>query len=288
VVDVHEERAAALKLCLGLEDGYRVESVILAPEPGDEASGSTLCVSTQVGCRVRCRFCRSGAQGFRRNLETAEIVGQVAEARTRSAIGRVVFMGIGEPLDNTDAVVSSIRILADDVGAAFALRRLVVSTIGRPDGIRRLGEEFEGRVGLAVSLHAADPATRARLVGSRDAPGPDEVLEAVRAYPLPPRQRVTIEVVLARGVNDSEEHAAELAQALRGLRCRVNLIPVNPFGGLDLEAPAEVDVLRYQRRLARSGPPVFVRKRRGARILAGCGQLAFGSPSTDSGKGSDG
>lgn len=277
VVESQDGGDGTVKLCLGLPDGYRVESVVIPREEGEADAGLTLCVSTQVGCRLRCRFCRSGAGGFRRDLTSAEIVGQVLMARgLGNRIGRVVFMGIGEPLDNYESLARSIRILSDEQGCGLALRRLVVSTIGRPDGIRRLGHEFGGRVGLAVSLHAGDPDTRAALVGSRDCPGLPQVMEAVRAYPLPARERVTIEAVLVRGENDSPAHARRLGKLLGGLRCRVNLIPLNPFEGLDLAPPREREVARFQDELARLGLPVFVRKRRGERILAACGQLAFG------------
>jgi len=277
VVDRMSSGDGTAKLSVELADGYRVESVLIPPLEGDGQEAATLCVSTQVGCRVRCRFCRSGREGFRRNLDASEIVGQAAAARHEGGrIGRVVFMGIGEPLDNEQMVHRAIRILSDEEGTALAARRLVVSTIGRPEAMIRLGEAFEGRVGLAVSLHAADLDRRARLVGEGRAAGPAEVLEAARAYPLPPRERVTVEVVLVAGVNDSPSAAAGMAAALRGLRCRVNLIPLNPFEGLDMEPPGLRAVQAFRERLESSGLPVFVRRRRGARILASCGQLAFG------------
>jgi 23S rRNA (adenine2503-C2)-methyltransferase len=277
VVDRLSSGDGTVKLSLELADGYRVESVLIPPLEADDRESATLCVSTQVGCRVRCRFCRSGSEGFRRNLDASEIVGQVAAARREGGrVGRVVFMGIGEPLDNEQMLHRSIGILSDAEGHALAARRLVVSTIGRPEAMIRLGEAFEGRVGLAVSLHAADPDLRARLVGAGRAAGPAEVLEAARAYPLPPRERVTVEVVLVGGVNDSPAAADALAAALGGLRCRVNLIPLNPFEGLDMEPPGRRAVLDFQARLESSGLPTFVRRRRGARILASCGQLAFG------------
>lgn len=281
VRDLEESDDGTVKLSLVLDDGYSIESVIITSDQVEGAAGpSTLCVSTQVGCRVRCSFCRSGRHGFRRNLSAAEIVGQVTAARHgrgRDDVGRVVFMGIGEPLDNYDALARAIRILSDDRGHGLALRRLVVSTVGRPEAMARLARDFDGRVGLAVSLHSADPATRRRLIGSRSVAGPEEVVRAARAYPLAPRERVTVEVVLVRSVNDSPDQARLLASALERMRARVNLIPVNPFEGLELEPPDERVVGDYQRVLAGRGLPVFVRRRRGARILASCGQLAFGS-----------
>jgi len=270
-----------VKLAIELHDGYRVESVIIPREDpeGEEDAGLTLCVSTQVGCRVGCRFCRSGREGFRRNLDATEIVAQLAAARSiagASRVKRIVFMGIGEPLDNYEALARSIRILTDAKGAAMAPRRIVVSTVGRIEGMRRLGEDFGGRVGLAVSLHAADPGVRSALVEARGMPSPDEIARAARAYPVGPRGRVTIEVVLVRGVNSSPAQAGRLAALLGGLRCRVNLIPLNPFDGLDLEPPGPAEVERFQERIGRTGIRCLVRRRRGAPILASCGQLAFG------------
>jgi 23S rRNA (adenine2503-C2)-methyltransferase len=265
------------KLSLELEDGFRIESVLIPPSQADGQDAVTLCVSTQVGCRVRCRFCRSGDAGFRRNLHASEIVGQLVVARGLGArVGRVVFMGIGEPLDNEEMLHGSIRILSDPEGAALTTRRLVVSTFGRPGALARLGEAFGGRVGLAVSLHAADPELRARLVGKGRAAQPGEVLAAARAYPLPARERVTVEVVLVGGLNDSIAAADELASALAGLRCRVNLIPLNPFEGLAMVPPGGTAVEAFRSRLDAAGLPTFVRRRRGSRILASCGQLAFG------------
>ncbi len=277
VVDGVSSGDGTEKIVLELGDGYRIESVLIPPADGDGQDAATLCVSTQVGCRVRCLFCRSGREGFRRNLDASEIVGQVLAARRRGGrIVRVVFMGIGEPLDNEEMLHRAIRILTDGEGAGLAPRRLVVSTIGRPEAMIRLGEAFGGRVGLAVSLHAADPDLRERIVGAGRAAGPAEVLEAARAYPLPPRERVTVEVVLVKGLNDSASAAADLAAGLEGLRCRVNLIPLNPFPGLGMQSPGSRTVQAFQDVLDSAGLPTFVRRRRGAGILASCGQLAFG------------
>lgn len=281
VPDVVERREAGdgtVKMVLGLHDGWRVESVLIPRESDEDAAADTLCVSTQVGCAVRCRFCRSGAAGLRRNLDCSEILAQVHAARRLCGPGglqRVVFMGIGEPLDNFEAVACTVRVLTDEKGLGLSARRIVVSTVGRPRAMRRLGRELDGRVGLAVSLHAADPRVRARLVGRRAAP-PAPVLAAARDHPLGRRDRVTVEVVLVGGVNDAPRQAAQLVSALHGLRCRVNLIALNPFPGLDLRAPSRAAVESFAAVLSRAGVPTFVRRRRGEDIGAACGQLAFG------------
>jgi 23S rRNA (adenine2503-C2)-methyltransferase len=269
------------KITMGLHDGFMIETVLIPRS--DEAGGvesRTVCVSSQVGCAVRCRFCRSGQEGFKRNLDAAEIVAQVHAVRWQLCQGRVpervVFMGIGEPLDNIDEVVQSIRILADERGAAIPTGRITVSTVGNPEAIRALALEFGGKLGLALSLHSVIAQTRAQLIGSRNAPDVREILSALREYPLGTRERVTVEIVLVAGLNDTPAEAAAMALALHGLRCRVNIIPLNPFDGLALGPPAERSVLDYQKMLSDRGFPTFVRRRMGDGILAACGQLAFG------------
>ncbi len=273
-----------VKVAFALEDGYVIESVIIPQddsEDGPATGRATLCVSTQVGCGVRCRFCRSGREGFRRNLAPAEILAQVIGARRIAAgsgdrVNRVVFMGMGEPLDNLEAVETAIRILVDKRGEAFPQRKIVISTIGRPDGIRRLGDLFGGRLGLAVSVHAVDPAVRARLMGPGHESDLESILNAMRDYPLPPRDRITVEIVLVAGVNDSARQAAALASALHGIRARVNLIPLNAFEGVGLEPPSGQAVAAFRQILLDRGIDVLLRRRRGAQVLASCGQLAFG------------
>ncbi len=280
VIDRVEDDQGTVKLLLGLADGYGIEAVVLPKDDEAETTSTTLCISTQVGCRVGCMFCRSGAEGFRRNLDAAEVVAQAHAARAADPRAhppsRIVFMGIGEPMDNYEAVATAIRILTDEQGLAMAHRRIVVSTVGRVRGIRRLAEDFEGRVGLALSLHSADPEVRAQLVGKGVLPDPGPALAALREYPLPAREKFTVEIVLVMGLNDSPGQARLVAAALRGLRCRVNLIPLNPFEGLDHSPPDQDVVEKYATILRGSGLATFVRQRRGHAILAACGQLAFG------------
>jgi 23S rRNA (adenine2503-C2)-methyltransferase len=286
------------KLGLALRDGSATETVLIPEDDeeddegpaGDEAGERgrtrlTQCLSTQVGCAFRCAFCRSGTLGFVRHLTAGEILAQRLWARRtlgeRGAIVRTVLMGVGEPLQNVDGVFAALRLLLDPHGGAVSPRRVTVSTVGVPEGIRGLGEAFGGRVGLAWSLHAADEETRRALlpVASRRPVG--EVLDALRAYPLPPRRRITVECVLCGGVNDSERHARSVARLLSGLRCKVNLIPFNPWPPA-AGAAAEASVLRppsaerlaaYREALAAAGCSTFVRRPRGADILAACGQL---------------
>jgi 23S rRNA (adenine2503-C2)-methyltransferase len=217
--------------------------------------------------------------GFVRNLSTGEILAQRHWARRelegRGVIARTVVMGIGEPLHNLDALLAALGLLTDPKAGDVSPRRFTVSTIGLPEGIRRLGEAFGGRVDLAWSLHAADEETRRQLLPGASRRPVAEVVAALRAYPLPPRRRITVECVLVGGVNDSVRHARDVVRVLSGLRCKANLIPYNPWEGskTDLVPPSPGAVSAYQETLAAAGISVFVRKPRGADVLAACGQL---------------
>lgn len=299
------------KLGVLLDDGYEVETVAIlnrrdgggrrtgrafAPRRRGEAAGAgengptdlTVCVSTQVGCPLACTFCRSGTVPFARNLTAGEIAGQVmlaeAAARARGAGGgrrNVVFMGMGEPLLNTDGVLASLELLTHPDGLAIPPRRITVSTVGLPEGIARLGREAP-EVGLAVSLHAGDDATRDRFLPINRRHPMAAVFAALRGLAGAPRRRLTIEYVLLGGENDREADAAALVPELRsltaaGLDLRVNLIPFNPWSDPAPGAPhrrgSERDAERFLAALAAAGLPATLRRSRGAEVLAACGQL---------------
>lgn len=312
-----------VKVTVGLADGAATEAVLIpeaveetgdeaAEETGDEADEDdapaprsareapecarpspvayTLCLSSQIGCAFGCAFCRSGSRGFVRHLASREILAQLHWARNalggRGHVTRLVLMGIGEPLHNLDGVLPALRLLTDARAAAFSGRRVTVSTVGLPEGIRRLADAFGGRIALAWSLHAADEKTRRRLLPVAARRPVRETLEALRDVPLPPRRRITVECVLADGVNDTEGHARDVARLLGGLRCKVNLIPFNPWrepggasgpatttDGEPLRPPATSRIEAFREVLAAAGLSAFVRKPRGADILAACGQL---------------
>ncbi len=281
------------KLLLSLHDGRRIESVLIprgavpaadvyAPAREPPKAGPppvTQCVSAQVGCAMGCAFCASGIAGLKRNLRASEIVGQLWLGRAQLAgqgrLAGVVLMGMGEPLHNYDAVARALALLSDPEGLGLSLRRVTLSTSGLVDGIARLGRDFGGQVGLAVSLHAADDETRSRLMPVNRRHPLAELLSALRAYPLPPRRALTIEYTLIDGVNDRLADARALARLLRGLRVKLNLIPMNPVAGSALAAPPVAAVDAFQRELEARGLPVFVRRRRGDDIAAACGQLAL-------------
>ncbi|HUU21965.1 MAG TPA: 23S rRNA (adenine(2503)-C(2))-methyltransferase RlmN [Phycisphaerae bacterium] len=259
------------KLQVVLADGQAVETVLIP-----EGTRLTQCISTQVGCAVRCAFCRSGCDGLTRNLTAAEIVGQVhlaaAEYLPGESLRNVVLMGVGEPLHNLERVLRVLAVLGHPQGLDLSTRRVTVSTVGVPAGIDRLGQATGGAAALAISLHAADDRTRARLVPGVKAPLA-EIVAALERYPLPKRRRFTIEYVLVDGVNDRPEDARALVRLLSKLRVKVNLLPLNPHDRTDLRPPPEERVLAFQQVLTDKGLSAFLRRRRGADIGAACGQL---------------
>jgi len=258
----------AVKLLLRLDDGERVEAVWI-PEPGR----ATLCLSTQVGCRMACRFCRTGQGGFRRQLTPAEIVGQaIVASRAFGRLTNLVFMGMGEPLDNLDHVLAALRILTHKRGLALSPRRLTVSTIGLPEGIRRLAD-LGPPVGLALSLHSAVAATRARLMPAVRAYDLGEVKEALGFYAQTTGRKVTLEVTLIAGENDSAAEARAVARFAAATGAKVNLIAMNPAPESELGPPPAETIAAYHETLRQKEVDVFLRRGRGADILAACGQL---------------
>ena len=259
------------KFLFPLEDGNSVESVLIPHE-----GRLTLCISTQVGCRMGCRFCLTGLQGFARNLTAGEIVNQVLAVR--KAIGRkrritnVVLMGMGEPLDNYEQVVKAIRMMEDEFGLGLSGRKITLSTVGLLPGLERIFSEGI-RFRLAISLNAADQETRSRLMPVSRRYPLEELLDLCRRLPLPPRERITFEYVLIAGVNDSVKDAERLSQILKGIRCKVNLIPYNELPELPFRRPNPERVLAFQRVLLEGGYTAPLRESRGQEIGAACGQL---------------
>jgi 23S rRNA (adenine2503-C2)-methyltransferase len=293
----HDSSDGTQKLVHALHDGRRIESVliprgavaaedVLAPPEddagstaGDALAAVTQCISSQVGCAMACAFCASGLAGLKRQLSAGEIVAQVLSGRAqligRARLAGLVFMGMGEPLHNYDAVARAIALLSHPEGVGLSPRRMTVSTSGLIDGIEKLGRDFGGDLGLAISIHASDDATRSRIMPINKRHPLASLLGALRRYPARARNILTVEYTLLQGVNDSLAQARELARLLRGLRCKVNLIPMNPVDGTPLQAPAPAVVAAFQRELRSAGLEVFVRKQRGDDIAAACGQLAL-------------
>jgi 23S rRNA (adenine2503-C2)-methyltransferase len=255
-------------------------------EEEDEGGGAferpirvTQCVSTQVGCAMGCAFCASGVAGLKRHLGADEIVVQVLAGRALLDAGErlrnIVFMGMGEPLHNYEATARALRLLMHPDGVALSARRITVSTSGLVPEIGRLGAEFGGNLGLAISLHAADDETRSRLMPINKKYPLGVLMDALRAYPLPRRRRITIEYTLVAGRNDEIGEARKLARLLRGLPVKVNLIPMNPIAASTLGPPDLSRVLEFQQALCDAGYSCFVRRRRGDDVSAACGQLAL-------------
>ena len=259
------------KLLLQMHDDEYVECVLMR-----ETSRRTVCISTQVGCAMGCVFCASGMHGVKRNLSTGEILEQVLRLDRLlgddERITNVVVMGIGEPLANLRALLPALDTLNEKGGLGLGARRITVSTVGLPDGIRQLaahGKPFN----LAVSLHAPNDRLRNRIVPVNDRIGIDAILQAADDYFETTGRRVTYEYVLLRGLNDDVEQARELGHLLRHRNAHVNLIPMNPVEPLHLEAPSSVQVTKFVSALEEAGVNVTLRKRKGADIDAACGQL---------------
>ncbi|MGH8162531.1 MAG: 23S rRNA (adenine(2503)-C(2))-methyltransferase RlmN [Gammaproteobacteria bacterium] len=275
---VAEQTAAdgTRKWLLASGTGNAIEMVFI-PEP----DRGTLCVSSQVGCAMDCAFCATGAQGFNRNLSTAEIVGQVRLAdrmlpprnAERPAVSNVVFMGMGEPLANYRNLVPALRLLTDPLGFNLSKRRVTVSTSGLVPAMDRLGEDCD--VALAISLHAPEDALRDELVPINRRYPVAELMAACRRYTARgARRHVVIEYVMLDGVNDSDRHARQLAGCLAGLNAKVNLIPFNAFPGTRFTCSPPERIARFREIVLRAGFMTVTRRTRGEDIAAACGQLA--------------
>ena len=263
------------KWLLRLESGQAIEMVFI-PEPGR----GTLCISSQVGCTMDCTFCSTAQQGFNRNLDTAEIVGQVWLANRElgyspdgdRVITNVVFMGMGEPLANYRNVVPAAEVMMDDIGLDLSRRRVTISTSGLVPQMIRIADETN--VALAVSLHAPNDELRSELVPINRRHPIAELLDACWHYVEKQNARgVTFEYVMLDGVNDRPEHARQLAALLRGRPAKVNLIPFNPFPGTRYRRSGEEAIVRFRDLLIRGGVIATIRRTRGDDIDAACGQL---------------
>jgi 23S rRNA (adenine2503-C2)-methyltransferase len=259
------------KFLLRLSDNRQIESVVIPDSPG-----MTFCISTQVGCAMACAFCLTGKMGLLRNLSAGEIAGQVRVLTGALDLHdkpfNIVLMGMGEPLHNYDETMKALRILADEYGLALPLRRVTLSTVGLLPALERLARE-PIMPNLAISLHAPTNQQRGALVPINKKYGVEEVIAACRRFPLKKRSRITFEYVLLAGVNDRPADARNLARLLKGVKSKVNLIPLNPAAGIPFERPSDTAIDAFARILAERGLTVSVRRSRGLDIRAACGQL---------------
>jgi 23S rRNA (adenine2503-C2)-methyltransferase len=266
------------KVLLRLHDGEIIETVLMHYDPrSDSRERATVCVSSQAGCAMGCIFCATGQQGFRRNLTAGEIVGQVVhferELQSRGKrVTNVVFMGMGEPLANYDALIHAIRTLNDPNGLGLGARHITVSTVGIVRGIRKLAQE-PLQVNLAVSLHAPDDAGRQALIPTAHNYPLAEIMDACKEFSTTTGRRVSFEYALIERQNDGLEVARKLAALLSGLNCHVNIIPVNPTDNQGIHRPSRTRTIAFQRELLSRGIPCTVRVEKGVEIAAACGQL---------------
>jgi 23S rRNA (adenine2503-C2)-methyltransferase len=230
-----------------------------------------------VGCRLNCSFCLTASLGLKRNLTAAEIIGQhIAvneELEEKDQITNVVFMGMGEPLDNYVPVVDALRLMISPEAMKVSTRKVTVSTSGLVEKIKAFQEE-NLHINLAISLNASDNVTRDRLMPINKKYPIEVLIDCLRKYPLKPQRRHTIEYVLLEGINDSDEDAQRLAKWLRGIPCKINLIPFNSFDSSEYRPPSDQRVLKFQNYLIEQNFSTFVRKNRATDILGACGQLA--------------
>nr|MBF0221957.1 23S rRNA (adenine(2503)-C(2))-methyltransferase RlmN [Desulfobulbaceae bacterium] len=262
-----------IKYAFMLSDDHIVESVLI-PE-GDR---NTLCVSSQVGCAMGCKFCLTGTMGLKRNLTPAEIVNQVyyvAEellAANSGKVTNIVFMGMGEPLANFNHLMTALSILSDNLGLNFSDRKMTVSTCGIVPKIIELGQKCS--VNMAISLHAADDRTRNSIMPVNLTYSLDSLITACREFPLSKRKPIMFEYILLKDVNDSAQHAKELIKLLHGIPCKINLLPYNSCPALPFQKPLPKTIETFHQILRKAGHTVIIRDSRGADISAACGQLA--------------
>ncbi len=270
LLKVERAKDGTEKFRFGLADGARVESIRIPERDHD-----TLCISSQVGCAMGCAFCLTARLGWIRNLTPGEILSQVRDicrASPRRRITNIVFMGMGEPLANLDNVCRALEILTQSAfGLGFSHRKITVSTAGVVPKMAELGRKT--RVNLAVSLNATQNKTRDFLMPVNRRFPLERLLEACRAYPLPPTRRITFEYVLLKGINDTLDDARRLSRLLGPLRAKINLIPFNEFEGAPFQRPEEGHILAFQKVLLDRHMTAIIRASKGSEISAACGQL---------------
>lgn len=268
------------KILLQFDDGARAETVLI---PAENRAGQirwSQCLSTQIGCPMRCGFCATGAMGFRRNMTAGEILGQVLIGKSilndthvdRPVLRNLVFMGMGEPLLNLQGLMPALHALHNEQGANFSPRRMTVSTCGIEKGLEILGES--GLAYLAISLHAPNQKLREAIMPGAAQWPLEDMMAALARYPLKTRERITFEYLLLGGVNDSPDHARQLARLLAPTKAKLNLIVYNEVPGLPYRAPDAKALEAFQKVLWEKNYTAILRKSRGRDIAAACGQLA--------------
>jgi len=263
------------KFLFQLHDKNLIESVLIP-----EKDHYTLCISSQVGCAQNCKFCMTAKGGLKRNLSTSEIVSQIRDIQnilekgehTHKRISNIVFMGMGEPLDNYDNVLRSIRIITDqDFGLKISRRKVTISTSGIVPSIVKLGKDTN--IALAVSLNAATDNLRSKLMPINKRFPLESLLNACKDYPMAKREKITFEYILMKGINDSDQDALKIASLLRSIKAKINLIPFNPHPKSEFKRPSKKRIEQFGKILLEKGYTVIVRWSKGDDINAACGQL---------------
>lgn len=266
-VDAMRSVDGTVKYLYRVGEGHFVEAVYI-PD-GDRA---TLCVSSQVGCKMNCKFCMTGKQGFSAHLTAGQIINQINSLPERDRLTNVVMMGMGEPLDNLDEVLKALDIMTAPYGYAWSPKRVTLSTVGLRKGLRRFLEETDCH--LAVSLHSPIPQQRRELMPAEKAFSIVEIVDLLRGYDFSKQRRLSFEYILFKGVNDSPLHARELVKLLRGLDCRVNLIRFHAIPGVDLSGCDMEAMTAFRDYLTSHGVFTTIRASRGEDIFAACGMLS--------------
>jgi len=262
-----------IKFAQKLADDYQIESVLM-----DHVDHYTLCISTQVGCAMACKFCLTAQMGFKRNLSPGEIVEQLLNAYqfipTDKRIRNIVYMGMGEPFNNYDNTIKSLEIFLNPAGLNFSSRRITVSTSGVIPGIIKFGQEKEVKTNLAISLNGVTQESRKKLMPISNRYQLEDLIAACRDFPTESRKRITFEYILMDGLTDSITAAKKLVKLLHRTKSKVNLIPYNENEALDFKAPSENSIKAFQQYLIDHGLIVTLRRSKGQGISAACGQLA--------------
>lgn len=266
---VHEMRSVdgTVKYLFRTPEGDYVESVYIP-----DADRATLCVSSQVGCKMNCKFCMTGKQGYTNSLTAAQILNQIYSIPERDTLTNVVFMGMGEPFDNLDEVLRALEILTASYGYAWSPKRITVSSVGLRKGLRRFLDESDCH--LAISFHSPFPAQRQELMPAEKAFSIVEIVDILRQYDFSKQRRLSFEYIVFKGVNDSLIYAKELVRLLRGLDCRMNLIRFHAIPNVDLEGADMETMLAFRDYLTQHGLFATIRASRGEDIFAACGMLS--------------
>jgi 23S rRNA (adenine2503-C2)-methyltransferase len=258
------------KFLFRLSDGLHIESVLIP-----EKNRVTLCISSQAGCAVGCKFCATGKMGFMRNLDAGEIVDQLLQAQKFSnrKISNIVFMGMGEPMLNLKIVMKACEILGDDFGPSLAQKKITISTVGIVQGLKKFVENVH-RLGLAISLHSADENIRKKIIPAAGKNNLKDILTLAKLYTEKTGRRVYFEYLLLGGLTDSLGDAKKLVKAIHGIPCKINLIKYNPVDGLPFKEPTGENIEKFKEYLYPRTYAVIIRESRGADIKGACGQLA--------------